>query len=162
MNFDNLTSKGESANLLKYNWHHRELEVPKMQASPPTVNPNYLPSKDACSKREDADLLKYNWYHGEVPEKHAEIVLLGGGHGNKFLVRKTDAGLILSKTIRGWISHNVIKQSPAGYHLEGKRLVCKTLPGLIQHYRQFPINEGEKQVLQFAADSGLYKGQHGH
>lgn len=89
-------------------------------------------------------------------------MLLGGGHGNKFLVRVSSHNLVLSKTVRGWISHEAIQRSPAGYHLEGKGLMFKAIPELISHYQQFPINDGEKQVLQVAADSSLYKGMCHH
>ena len=90
------------------------------------------------SKGKPTDLMKYNWYHGNISEEQAEVAI-SYGESNTFFVRHTENKLILSYKIRGWKSHDIIHRSPKGYHLEGKEKVFKTVPEMIDHYKQFPI-----------------------
>ena len=94
------------------------------------------------SKGEPTDLIKYNWYHGNISEEQAEIAL-SAGTDNAFLVRHSGNKLILSYRIRGWNVHDIIHRSPEGYHLEGKEKVFRTVPGMIEHYKQFPIQKDQ-------------------
>ena len=50
------------------------------------------------------------------------------------------------------MSHDVILHSPEGYRLEGKERVFETVPDMIVHYQQFPIDVHQLQVLGRATD----------
>ena len=104
------------------------------------------------SKGKPTDLMKYNWYHGNISVEQAEIVF-NYGADNTFLVRHSGNKLTLSYIIRGWNVHDIIHRSPEGYRLEGKEKVFRSVPGMIEHYKKFPIR-GE-QVLGSAVDKVL-------
>ena len=74
-----------------------------------------------------------------------------------FLVRKQSSNLVLSKSIRGWISHDLIQHGPSGYHLEGRR-DFRSVSNLVRYYQQHPLNEKDGQVLGEAADKKLHAG----
>lgn len=108
------------------------------------------------STGEPAELVQYDWYHGNISKEQAEVILVKGS-GNVFLVRKQSSNLVLSKSIRGWISHDLIKRGPEGYHLEGRQ-AFRSVSDLVRYYQQRPLNEKDGQVLGEAADKKLHTG----
>ena len=120
-------------------------EPPEMPHHYDTISdPHYetISDKGIYSKGKPADLMKYDWYHGNITEEQAEIAI-STGYNNRFLVRHSDLSLILSKSIAGWKSHDIIHRSPEGYRLEGKEKVFKTVPEMIAYYKLFPIKEDQ-------------------
>jgi len=78
------------------------------------------PASCVYSKGEPVELTRYHWYHADLSEVEA-AQRLSSKNGNCFLVRQRARNLILSKKIKGVISHDIIHHSPEGYHLEGKK-----------------------------------------
>ena len=96
------------------------------------------------SKGKATDLTGFSWYHGNITEAQADLALSTYSY-NSFLVRESGHNLVLSNKLNGWKSHVVIHRSPAGYCLQGKKLVFRTVSEMISHYQQFPL--GNDQVL---------------
>ena len=114
--------------------------------------PHHYKTSGIYSKGKPTDLMKYNWYHGNISEEQAEVAI-SYGESNTFFVRHTENKLLLSYKIEGWKLHDIIHRSPKGYYLEEKEKVFKTVPEMIDHYKQFPISE--EQVLGTAVDKAL-------
>ena len=127
-------------------------------------NGYYLPHqyetiKGVRTKEELVDLTKYNWYHGNLTEDEAEVTFnLSGCNGNYFFVRQDPGnGMMLSRIVKGWKSHNKILHSPEGVHLKGEKESFKSIPKMIAHYQ---LNqklgkpmELERQVLGILSNS---------
>ena len=60
-------------------------------------------------------------------------------------MRVAQNNLILSKSINGWISHDIIQRSFKGYQLEYGDRIFKSVPEMIAHYQHYPI-EGTQML----------------
>ena len=99
-----------------------------------------------ATKEELRELNEQGWYHGYVSKEQAEAGLKSQVEDNGFLVRLFSSRLILSMRIWGWVSHTVIHHNRQGYRLDMKEEVFKSVPDMIQHYKNHPI-ENTGQVL---------------
>lgn len=111
---------------------------------------HYETIAEFVSENQPSDLMKFNWYHGKLTEDQAEAALNTAG-GNKFVVRQTSTNLLLSKSVNGWKSHDIIHRSAMGYLLEGKTQQFLSIPEMIAFYQQFPIDDVSGQTLGTAA-----------
>ena len=100
---------------------------------------------------ESGDLTQHSWYHGMISEEQAEATL-SSMMNNQFFVRQTASNMILSKSVNGWKTHDIIHDSPSGYHLEGRAKYFKTIPEMIMYYQQFSISDISKQLLGTAVN----------
>ena len=94
-------------------------------------------------KGEPEDLMKYTWYHGNITKQQAEVGLNREADNKRFLVRVSDNDLILSKSVSGWISHNIIQRSPKGYNIQQGDKIFKSVPEMIAHYQHYPFEGGQ-------------------
>jgi hypothetical protein len=92
------------------------------------------------------ELKEYKWFYGNITEEQADVEL----GPNSFLVRHTSNTLILSKKMRGRREDYVINYNPESYWLKGNGQMFKSVPELIVHYQNFPIEE--QHVLGVACD----------
>ena len=92
------------------------------------------------SKGEPVDLSKHIWYHGSVTKEQA-VEELPSMKKDAFLVRQDGSHLILSTITGRTIAHKKIYHKPEGYRLEGKDEQFSSIPEMIAHYQQLPIND---------------------
>ena len=137
--------------------HHYETIPETMATSDIPHHYDTINDSGIYSKGKPTELMRYDWYHGSVSEERAEIALGCVKKLNTFLVRHSENKLILSHKTLGWMAHDIIHRSPEGYHLAGTKEMFKTVPDMIEHYKQSPIRYD--QVLGIVANkvsSGMY------
>ena len=89
----------------------------------------------------DSQMKQHYWFHGGIDEDQAEA-LLSKGESNRFLVRSTLNGLVLSLRISGWSHHLPINHTtPEGFcYLRRKNGCFKSIAEMIAHYQRYPID----------------------
>lgn len=138
------TTNPESQNLSLTQFYKVISDANSKQATHNPLQPMYAVISDATPKTEySADnVMGYSWYHSDITNEEAEAAL-SMATTNMFMVRRTEGGLVLSRTVKGWKCHTVIHHSAEGYQLQNNDEKFSNVPDLIMHYQQFPAN-GQK------------------
>ena len=118
------------------NQYETVLEIPDHNS---TNSEASEPLYDDNATRKSKNLTKHSWYHSNITKEQAEAALRLS-NDNGFLVRISTDSLVLSKSLWGWLSHDIIHHSPSGYRLDGKEEAFKSVPEMITHYQHHPID----------------------
>ena len=98
------------------------------------------PIYEDISPFSDWQMKQHYWFHGGIDEDQAET-LLSKGKSNRFLVRSTLSGLVLSLRISGWSHHLAINHTTEGFcYLRRKNGCFKSVAEMIAHYQRYPID----------------------
>ena len=102
---------------------------------------NFHESQFIYTILEPKELITQHWYHSDITKVQAEAALKNHPVDNGFLVRVSDESLVLSKSILGWVSHDIIHRSPRGYQLDGKDDILASIPEMITYYQDHAVGD---------------------